>query len=641
MRSMKKQIVFFAIAALIAACQPPATATVPSDTATPGQPTFTAPPDTATPPPTFTPALTNTPLPTPLPDCGQNILEPKEVIHAVHMTGNYGANFEPENTLPAEYFEYLRDLNVNWVGISVALHYEDSMDSTVERKYSGVQIPTFTDEFLRKMIRAFHQYGICVYMTLAFEAFEAYEAAHPAHRGILGEPELLWEDPNIQPEFWPWAIEHPDHERFVAEFWQTYTEQAVHFAQLAEEEGIALYSLGTETEGLFRTRPSRYWTNDFREELRAMVAAVREVYSGALTYDQIYHVFTIPALDYKSGSEHLWEDLGLDVIGISAYFELSDDPPAAVLSVESLEERWEEIVQEHLIPLQASNPGKPIYFTEFGYVDSLGAPYVAKSDEFTCRAFSDQDGNGLDDGEEMQANIYQAFFNVMDRHPGVVNGAFLWGMMMADDDRWANSFADLRGFDFRDKLAEDVARAYYGAEPRADRNPLALYGSPIISSPESEAALIIFDDSPNPKWNITSWNGEFDLAAESVVHNGQRAIAATLDPWGNVGLESGSLDTSPYLYLELFLSGGPQGGQIVNVIPFSGDQILSNIPTRKYVQNRFQYCFLPPDEWLVIRIPIETLNPDSLPITFIAIENHSDEAAQFFVDDIRLVGAGP
>ncbi len=527
MRSMKKQIVFFAIAALIAACQPPATATVPSDTATPGQPTFTAPPDTATPPPTFTPALTNTPLPTPLPDCGQNILEPKEVIHAVHMTGNYGANFEPENTLPAEYFEYLRDLNVNWVGISVALHYEDSMDSTVERKYSGVQIPTFTDEFLRKMIRAFHQYGICVYMTLAFEAFEAYEAAHPAHRGILGEPELLW------------------------------------------------------------------------------------------------------------------EDLGLDVIGISAYFELSDDPPAAVLSVESLEERWEEIVQEHLIPLQASNPGKPIYFTEFGYVDSLGAPYVAKSDEFTCRAFSDQDGNGLDDGEEMQANIYQAFFNVMDRHPGVVNGAFLWGMMMADDDRWANSFADLRGFDFRDKLAEDVARAYYGAEPRADRNPLALYGSPIISSPESEAALIIFDDSPNPKWNITSWNGEFDLAAESVVHNGQRAIAATLDPWGNVGLESGSLDTSPYLYLELFLSGGPQGGQIVNVIPFSGDQILSNIPTRKYVQNRFQYCFLPPDEWLVIRIPIETLNPDSLPITFIAIENHSDEAAQFFVDDIRLVGAGP
>ena len=54
-----------------------------------------------------------------------------------------------------DYFEYLRDMNVNWVGISVALHYDDSMDSTVERVYSGVITKTFTDDFLRKMIQTF------------------------------------------------------------------------------------------------------------------------------------------------------------------------------------------------------------------------------------------------------------------------------------------------------------------------------------------------------------------------------------------------------------------------------------------------------------------------------------------------------
>ena len=39
-------------------------------------------------------------------------------------------------------------LHVNWIGISIALHYDDSMDSTVERVYSSKEgvISTYSDD---------------------------------------------------------------------------------------------------------------------------------------------------------------------------------------------------------------------------------------------------------------------------------------------------------------------------------------------------------------------------------------------------------------------------------------------------------------------------------------------------------------
>ncbi len=140
-----------------------------------------------------------------------------------------------------------------------------------------------------------------------------------------------------------------------------------------------------------------------------------------------------------------------------SYFQLTDVQPNRVLGVQELEAGWEGIFQQHLIPLQQRNPGLPIIFTEFGYVDATGSPYSASIDEFTDKIFKDKDGNGLDDGEETQANAYEALFNVMDNHPGVTMGAFLWGHQMPTGEQYAQSFAQMRTFSTRGKLAEDVA----------------------------------------------------------------------------------------------------------------------------------------------------------------------------------------
>jgi hypothetical protein len=191
-----------------------------------------------------------------------------------------------------------------------------------------------------------------------------------------------------------------------------------------------------------------------------MVKSVREVYDGAVTYD--YHYSEL-IQDFDSAAT-FWEDSGLDVIGISAYFPMADASPTAVISKAEFEVRWEEIFRQYLLPLQTRNPGKTILFTEFGYVDSLAAPYRpadvgADWDEILI----DANGNELDDGQEMQANIISALFKVMDRHPGILSGTFLWDNWMASNSVWKNSSASLhRNFSVRGKLSENVIKQYYG-----------------------------------------------------------------------------------------------------------------------------------------------------------------------------------
>lgn len=403
-------------------------------------------------------------------------------LRAVHIAGNWGANrhhastaWDPDGTeplIPHDYIEHLQDLHVDWIGISVALHYEDSMDSTVERAYSSdLDVPTFSDEALRQLIHEFREHGFNVYLTLAFESHEAYAADRPAQRSQLGDPGhpdtgVPPDDPEfvppILPENWPWRPSHRDHRRFVREFWATYTEQAVHFARIAQEEGVGMYSLGTETDRLFRTRSAGYyWTNDFGQELEAMVDSVRTVYDGLLTYDMHYSAITSDF--FEAGSRFLWQDLDLDVVGVSAWFPLVETPPSTVMSVEGLRQAYERIFREHVLPLRAA--GRPIVFLEYGITDTVGAPAKPGDAGPQYRrepvTYSDMNGNGLDDGQETQANVFEALFETMDRYAGSVYGAFFWDNWIADHETWSEHYAIHRTFSFRDKLAEDVVRAHY------------------------------------------------------------------------------------------------------------------------------------------------------------------------------------
>ncbi len=538
------------------------------------------------------------------------------------------------------YFNWLRAINVNWVGMSAELHVDDSMDSTVDIKYEDVKVPAFTDEDLIRVFREFRKHGINVYLTLNFDPAESRTAVHPVERWQMGCPDAYLSDSRIKPDFWPWAPDHPDHERFVAEFWQTYTETAVHFAQLAQQEGVGLFSLGTETECLFRTRADARGSNQFKDEIRAMVQAVRAVYQGPLTYDQHYDALLQDG--YQTSA--LWEDAGLDTIGISAYFQLVDAPPTSVMSMEELEARWESIFEQTLMPLHNQYPDKTILFTEFGYTASLTSPHKPAAQMDSLMLLSDSNGNNLDDGQEVQANIYGALFSVMDRHPGVLGGAFLWGNFMASDQQWFDSFFKLRGFDIRWKLSENVVREQYcawiGTEctsqpawPTATPWPTI---TPTVDMASIQGGQLIYADDLADGWMASEYLSTYDLKSSKTAAEGPFSIkVSALEAWGALKLTfQQNVDTSGYEWLVFQLNPGDIQDISLSVTIFSGRKNLTYV----YVEDVAGGKPLSPSQWTRVVIPLNTLNPEGASFDSFYFELDTKQPGTFYLDDIRLVG---
>ncbi len=453
-------------------------------------------------------------------------------LRAMHAAGHWGTNElvvadwkanPTEALVPADYLAWLKRLHVNWIGLSVALTYDDSMDSTVERDTEDLENASFPDDALRQAIRDFRTGGIDVYLTLAFEAHEAESAERPVQRWQLGDSGDSEGGPccdsGIQPEFWPWRPSHADHTTFVAEFWESYTQHAVHVATLAEEEGVRMFSLGTETDRLFRTRTNDYFVNDFAPELRSMVDRVRTVYSGLLTYDM--HYDAIISSDFYgpgSGAGQLWNDLELDVVGISAWFPLADDPPSTVISFEDARAEYERIIDEHLVPLAARNPGRPVMFLEYGAMDLLETPSSPSySAGFPSLVLADADGSALDDGREVQANIYQAMLSAMNRYPGVVNALFLWDNWLTSDELWADYWASRRTFAVRDKLSEGIVRAVY-SRWASDGPPVAVGDIPSQTVTAGRPLPLqlnltpYFSDPESDRLTYSAWSSDSSVA---------------------------------------------------------------------------------------------------------------------------------
>lgn len=83
------------------------------------------------------------------------------------------------------------------------------------------------------------------------------------------------------------------------------------------------------------------------------------------------HEFALSKPELAAG---FWQDTGLDIIGISAYFPLVDTEPTRVMTVAELERAWRTVFQQKIMPLQRSLPSRrPIVFLEIGYTDSIAA----------------------------------------------------------------------------------------------------------------------------------------------------------------------------------------------------------------------------------------------------------------------------
>ena len=145
---------------------------------------------------------------------------------------------------------------------------------------------------------------------------------------------------------WPGEVEMTSEADWAAWF-ANYRAYLLAWTKLAAEEGIEGLCLGTELDK----------TTVRAAEWRALIAEVRTLYPGLLTYAANWDRFE---------SVPFWSEL--DAIGVNAYFPLSD---AARPTLPELCEAWKPI-RARLAAL-AQKTGRPIVFTEVGYHAVEGA----------------------------------------------------------------------------------------------------------------------------------------------------------------------------------------------------------------------------------------------------------------------------
>lgn len=206
----------------------------------------------------------------------------------------------------------------------------------------------------------------------------------------------------LQPDDGTWrAMINPYNRQ---EWFANYERKLLEYARVAEELGVYQYSIGTEM--LSMTTPATDSMNTARWE--SMIDKIRNVYSGKVIYGAQHGYIYLNDFG-KSVNElegiDFWDKL--DYIGLSAYYPMSNERQP---SVESLMQRWQEIEQQDILPVQ-QRWGKQVLLAEVGY-KSMDYTFVSPGEWQRSGAYN----------ETNQANGYQAllqFFSNKDYFAGV------------------------------------------------------------------------------------------------------------------------------------------------------------------------------------------------------------------------------
>ncbi len=199
----------------------------------------------------------------------------------------------------------------------------------------------------------------------------------------------------LKPQIWVGGGHWPGSVEFETEvdwdtFFDNYTYWIMHYALLAEREQISGLCLGTELVKTTIHHPERW---------RAIIAKVRSVYGGQLTY----------AANWGEEFENFsfWEDL--DAIGLNSYYPLAEGEQPSDEELLAGADRWLSMAAE-----VSRATDRPLWLTEVGY-RSVKAAWQHPHAEA-----GDRDSSLVD-----QARCYRALWTAAAKHPELA-GAFVW-----------------------------------------------------------------------------------------------------------------------------------------------------------------------------------------------------------------------
>jgi hypothetical protein len=324
---------------------------------------------------------------------------PGSAVVDKHRGVSWVAGHEPVN---AADFARLVDANVAWIAQTPFGWQRDERSPDLRLVTSGRVYWGETDEGLEVTARLARQHGIATLLK--------------PHVWLTRPSEGVWRGDIGMDSDAEWALWFASYRRF-----------ALHYAELAERLEMPAFCIGTELHRTVRERP---------DDWRRLIAEIRGVYSGQLAY----------AANWNREVEEVpfWD--ALDLIGVQGYFPLAT---AAVPTVEELEAAW----RPHVAKLEAlaARHGRPVLFTEIGYVSRPGA--TAEPWLWPDRQGEKSEPAGL----ATQAQAYEAFFRVLWDRPWVA-GAYFW--------KWYPNPAASgpAGADYtpQGKPAEEVLARWYG-----------------------------------------------------------------------------------------------------------------------------------------------------------------------------------
>jgi hypothetical protein len=221
---------------------------------------------------------------------------------------------------------------------------------------------------------------------------------------------------------WRGEIEFGTDEAAWRRFFDSYRVFIVDQARFAQRHGAEIFAIGVEYEK----------TTHRDEEWRRIIAAVREVYDGRLTY----------AANWDSLDQVPFWD-ALDWIGVHAYYPLS---PEENPSREALWRGWDEPLRQ-LSSLSSMHRDKPIFFAEIGYSRSRTAarqPWLP----------------GLEDDPgalQLRRSLIEVALERLEEH-SFVRGVFWWKWIPGPDP-WD------RDFSMKDPEARRALASYWGQGP--------------------------------------------------------------------------------------------------------------------------------------------------------------------------------
>lgn len=281
------------------------------------------------------------------------------------------------------------DLMVERLGVTwTALTFAALQDTAQSTQIHFRDEPTVTDDEVRWAIRAARARGLKVVLKPVVNVADGTWRAHINFFDIEVPPEPKW-----------------------SHWFASYTEFILHHARIAAEEDVEMLCIGCEM----------VQTDRREDEWRSLIAQVRGVYDGLITYN---------CDKYQEDHVGWWD--AVDVISSSGYYPVDD---------------WENQL-DRIEPVVAAHD-KPFFFMEAGCPSRAGSPAIP----------NDWNLPG-EPSQQAQVDWYDAAFTACARRDWV-RGFMLWDWpAKLYDEADAATDADYNVFG---KAAEPVIKAAYAA----------------------------------------------------------------------------------------------------------------------------------------------------------------------------------